>query len=509
MTLNRSNIHRSFTFTGMKKALFLLLMICSLKGLAQSQYLWNDKVQKTYESMSSLRIPEARKIIDKELSNHTNNLFYSLLESGADLYQSFFNENLIEYNNFYPRFEKRIDLIKAGPKNTPYYLYSLGLLHFHKAILAIKFDKNIEAALDYRKAYVLFKENKELYPKFGPNNLYFGLLTTIIGAVPTNYQWMLNVLGFKGSITKGNELVLSYINSKDENTKMAMNEALLIYPYLVMNFEGNTKKAFDFIEHANYDFKKNHIHAYMATNLYLNHQQPQKALEIAGNIEQGEAYLAMPFWNYEKGHGYFYAMKLDNAEKELLSFINTFKGNFYVKDAYEKLSLIAYLQNDLKKANEYRAEVIKKGNLITEADKLAYQNANAKIWPNLLLLKARILSDGGFQAQALNVLADKTSLDFTTEEDRAEFSYRLARIYDLMGDKELAIKYYKSTIVKGKNLKQYFAARAALQIGLIYEDRKDYTNAITFYTNCMEMKNTAFKNSLDQKAKSGILRCQK
>ena len=174
----------------------------------------------------------------------------------------------------------------------------------------------------------------------------------------------------------------------------------------------------------------------------------------------------MPFWNYEKGHGYFYAMKLDNAEKELLSFINTFKGNFYVKDAYEKLSLIAYLQNDLKKANEYRAEVIKKGNLITEADKLAYQNANAKIWPNLLLLKARILSDGGFQAQALNVLADKTSLDFTTEEDRAEFSYRLARIYDLMGDKELAIKYYKSTIVKGKNLKQYFAARAALQIGL-------------------------------------------
>ena len=493
----------------MKKGLFLFMLLASLNGVAQSQYSWNEKVQKTYESISSLRIPEARKVIDKELNNHTNNLFYLLLESGADLYQSFFNENIAEYNNFYPRLEKRIDLIKAGPKNTPYYLYSLGLLHFHKAILAIKFDKNIEAVLDFRKAYMLFKENKDLYPKFSPNNLYFGLLTTVIGAVPTNYQWMLNIFGFKGSISKGNEMVLGYINSKDEYSKMAMNEALLIYPYLVMNFEGNTKKAFDFIEHTGYDFKKNHVHAYMATNLYLNHQQPLKALDIATNIEQGDAYLAIPFWHYELGYVKFYEMKLDHAEKEFTQFVNSFKGNFYVKDAYEKLSLIAYLKNDIKKANEYRAEVLKQGNLISEADKLAYQNAKSNGWPNLLLLKSRIFSDGGFQVQALKILADKTTLDFTTEDDKAEFSYRLARIYDLLGDKEQAIKFYKSTIEKGKNSKQYFAARAALQIGFIYEDMKDYTTAIVFYKNCMEMKNTAFKNSLDQKAKSGILRCHK
>jgi hypothetical protein len=493
----------------MKKGILFLLILASLKGVTQPYYLWNDKVQKTYESINSLRIPEARKVIEKELNNHTNNLFYSLLESEADLYQLFFNENATEYAVFYPRFQKRIDLIKSGPKATPYYLYSLGLMHFHKAILAIKLDKNIEAVFDFRKAYIYFKDNKELYPKFNPNDVYFGLLTTIIGAVPTNYQWMLNIFGFNGSITKGNELVLATINSKDEYSKMAMNQALLLYPYLVMNFEGNTKKAFDFIEHTNYDFKRNHIHAYMATNLYLNHQQPLKALEIATNIEQGEAYLSMPFWNYEIGHIYFNEMKLDNAEKEFTQFINTFKGNFYVKDTYDKLSLIAYLKNDIKKSYEYREEVLKHGSLITEADKLAYQNAKSNAWPNLLLLKSRILSDGGFQLQALKVLADKTTLDFKTEDDKTEFSYRLARINDLMGDKEQAIKFYKSTIAKGKNSKQYFAARSALQIALIYEERKDFTNAISFYKNCMEMKNTAFKNSLDQKAKSGILRCQK
>jgi len=155
---------------------------------------------------------------------------------------AFFNENKSEYNALYPNFNKRIDLLKSGPKKSPYYLYSLGILHFNKAIVAIRFNKNLEAAWDFRKAFVLFKENKENFPAFSPNDVYFGLLTTVIGSVPNNYQWILNFIGMKGSISKGNAMVLNYINSKDELSKICRNEALLIYPYLVMNFEGNKKR---------------------------------------------------------------------------------------------------------------------------------------------------------------------------------------------------------------------------------------------------------------------------
>jgi tetratricopeptide (TPR) repeat protein len=99
--------------------------------------------------------------------------------------------------------------------------------------------------------------------------------------------------------------------------------------------------------------------------------------------------------------------------------------------------------------------------------------------------------------------------DFPIDEEKAEFVYRLARIHDLMGSKEQAVKFYKTAIEVGKNLKGYFASRSALQIGLIYEERKDFSNAIVYYTTCLNMKNIAFKNSLDQKAKSGLLRCEK
>lgn len=491
----------------MRQTLLLLFLLLYNVLLAQRPYDWNDKVQTIYESITALKIPEARKLIANEKLKNTDNLAFLLLESYADLYQLFFNESPTDYQSLYPQFDKRINIFKKGPQNSPFYLYSLGLLNLHKAVAAIRFDRNWDAALDFRKAYIHFKNNNNLYPNFGPNKLYFGLLTTLIGSAPNNYQWMLNVLGFNGNILKGNEMVLSYLNSKDEYTKIAMNEALLIYPYLVMNFEGDTKKTFDFIEHHNYDFKKNHIHAYMATNLYLNHHNATKALEIANGIELSPAYLNIPFWHYEKGFALFNQMKFDLAQKEFLSFVNEFTGNFYKKDAYEKLSWIAYLQNNMKQANLYRSQLLQTGSVVTDADKLAQQNALSRVWPNPLLLKARVLSDGGFQKQALMLLADKTSLDFASNVDKAEFPYRLARIYDIMGDTTNAIKYYKSTIQKGAGLTAYFASRAALQIGWIHEINKNDKDAILYFNICLSMKNHAFKNSMDQKAKSGLIRC--
>lgn len=493
----------------MRRIVLWMLLFACLTSEAQLSYAWNDRTQSIYESITSLRIPEAKKWIVADKKNNSHNLSYPLLESYADFYQLFLNENIQEYNQLYPNFKSRIELFEKGPQNSPYYLYSLGLAHLHKSLVAIRFDKNWEAALDFRKAYLNFKENKRKYPKFTPNDVYLGILTTAIGTIPKGYQWMANVLGLSGKISEGNAMVLRYINSKDELSERARNEALLVYPYLIMNFEGNKEKTFDFIHKNNYDFKNNQMHAYMATNLYLNHQQSAKALAIVTELNDADAYLKLPFWQLEIGYANLNELKLDKAHKAFTEFIATFKGNFYVKDAYERLSWIAYLQGDMKKANAYRTAVLKNGNQITDADKQAYQNAKSGKWPNPILLRARLLSDGGYQSQALSSLAGKTSIDFPSESEKTEFAYRLGRIYDLMGQDEQAIKFYTSAIEKGIGLTDYFAARAALQIGMIYEQKNNFTKAIQYFNTCIEMKNHAFKNSLDQKAKSGIQRCLK
>ena len=491
------------------KYILPLLYILSCALLKAQPYLqWDEKIQQINDAVTSMRIPEAKRNIVAERKLHPNNLCLDLLESHADLYELFFNENKDVFKTAYPMFSNRIEKFEKAPQNSPFRDYGLGVLYLSKAAVALRFEKNLEAAWDFRKAYHYFKVNRKKYPNFTPNDLYFGLLTTLLGSVPNNYQWLLNIIGMPGDINGGIAMVHKYIQSKDQHHKIAKNVAMLVYPYLVVIFEGNKSKALEFLEKGDYDFKRNHLHAYMATNLYLGNQQAKRSVQIAEGIVKTDAYTDVPFWNFEKGFGYLNQLKFEESEKAFLQFVNQFKGNFYLKDAYEKLSWIAYLKGDQKKALEFRNQVIKKGSLVPDADNMAMLNAQSGTWPHPLLLKARLLSDGGMFKESLEVFKGKSTDDFQSSIDKAEFVYRLARNHDLMGDKELAIKYYNSAIAFGRNVRDYFAARSALQAALIYEEKKDYTRANNYFKTALSMKDYPYKNSIDQKAKSGVYRCK-
>jgi len=120
-------------------------------------------------------------------------------------------------------------------------------------------------------------------------------------------------------------------------------------------------------------------------------------------------------------------------------------------------------------ANNARQLLIKKGATDSDADKQANKDAKAGTWPNPLLLKARLLNDGGYNNEALALLSGKSNTDFPQVSDNLEFTYRLARIYDDLDRDDEAIKTYLVAIALGKNRQEYYASRAALQIGWIYE----------------------------------------
>ncbi|HPH22586.1 MAG TPA: tetratricopeptide repeat protein, partial [Chitinophagaceae bacterium] len=159
-------------------------------------------------------------------------------------------------------------------------------------------------------------------------------------------------------------------------------------------------------------------------------------------------------------------------------------------------------------ANNARMNCIKKGATITDADKQALKDAKKNTWPNVTLLKARILNDGGLNQQAIQVLQGKSTSSFSKEEEQLEFTYRVGRINDDLGKDEDAIAFYLKAIAIGQERTEYYAARAALQIGMIYERKGNKKTAIQYYQQCLDMENHDYKNSLDQRAKSGIARCK-
>jgi len=127
---------------------------------------------------------------------------------------------------------------------------------------------------------------------------------------------------------------------------------------------------------------------------------------------------------------------------------------------------------------------------------------------------------GGQQLQHVLVRCPRIDLDrivavvlvgqlkfLTDPADQLEYNYRIGRIYDALNRKTDAMAAYQEALRLGEHRREYYGARAALQIGYIYESRGDKKEALIYFKKVLEMKSHDYKNALDQKAKAGIERC--
>jgi len=80
------------------------------------------------------------------------------------------------------------------------------------------------------------------------------------------------------------------------------------------------------------------------------------------------------------------------------------------------------------------------------------------------------------------------------------------RISKSLLNKNVIILSYNKTLENGKNNVAYFACSAALNLGLIYEIKKDKAAASKYFGICLNLNPSDYKNSLHQKAEAGLSR---
>ncbi len=483
-------------------------LLFSFFASAEKVFDYNSTCQQAYQEITKLKMATGIALIAKAKSQNPDNLIPLMLEDYVDFFQLFFNEDPRDFEKMMPLFNERFSKISEGPHNSPYYNFCLSSIKIHKAAIEIKFGQNWNAGWDFRRAFLLLKENRKNYPNFILDEMMTGSLYAIIGTLPSGYKWLASLLGLKGSIVEGVALLRKFSYSNDPWAKLYSNESAFIYPFILFYIENKRDEAVAFAQQRKLDLVNNHLLCYMAANLAINNKQTALAGQIMQNRNMSPEYLKLSVWDFEMGFVKLYHLELPEAIKYLEQFQKDFKGNFYRKDANLKLSYAYYLQSNMDKAMATRNEILKKGATDTDADKKALKDAKSGIWPNAVLLRSRLLSDGGFHKEALAILAGKNLDSFTTDADKLEFSYRVARIYDDLGRKDEAIKAYQAAIQLGEYRKEYYAARAAIQIGQIYEERGQKALAITYYQKCLNMGDHEYKDSLDQRAKSGIGRCK-
>jgi tetratricopeptide (TPR) repeat protein len=446
-------------------------------------------------------------MLDGEKKRDPANLIPYFLDNYIDFFQLFFNEDATQYAAWKGRRDQRLDLMSRGPEGSPWNLFTRSVIHFQWAAIQIKFGDNWDAAWDFRRSFLQSRDCASRFPSFLPATMLGGAMEVVAGTIPDGYRWLSNLLGIKGSIGGGTQKLERFLGASDGYASLYRDEAIFYYLYLQFYLSNKRTEVFDFIRLHQLDVRNNHLFTYLYVNLCINDQRSASALSAVRQMNASPEYLDMPVWDLEMGYAC-----LNHLDPEAMEYFKRwlvrFKGKFYVKDVLQKLSWYYYLQGDTARADSCRREVMVRGTAASDADRQALKEARGGRWPNRVLLKARLLDDGGYFAEALQVLQAIDPAELRDLAERCEYTYRLGRIFDGLGRNDDAIEAYQAAIRLGEHLREYYAARAALQAGYIYEQRGDKAKAIGLYEKCISMPDHDYKNSLDQRAKAGIARCK-
>lgn len=493
------------------RSFFMILFVSALlmpgPCVGQKVFDFNAGCRQAYHQIMMMKTDEGQRLINEQKESNPENLIPYFLENYIDLFTLFFHEDATEYKTQFPNREKRIALMRQGPKDSPFYLFTQAMIYAQWGIVKLKYEENLSAMWDFRKAYLDILDNNKKFPGFSPNKILIGPMQALIGTIPSGYRWITNILGFTGgSVNKGLALLKSYVDDTSDEGRMFHEEALFYYAYMEFYISHKPDQVMQLIKTRQLDLVSNALYAFMAANLALNNHEAAYGLEVIQNMDKGPEYLDMPVLRYEMGTLKLYHLELGDAISYLSLFLKDFKGKFYVKDALFKLSWAYYLQGNMAQAEKYRKLVLTRGNEVVDADKVAMREAKKGRWSDTTILQARMLMNGGFFHEALSRLLRKKIEQYPRLIDKIEYAYFLARTYDELGNDDQAIALYDATIKAGASRPEYYAARAALQVAFIYEKRNDAKNALIYFRKCVGMNEQEYKTTLDQRAKAGINR---
>lgn len=488
----------------MKQYVLICFMAFFIPFTAQAQnYDFNERCINAYNSIQALRFEEGRKLLELEKKEHPDNLIPYYVENYIDFLTTYINENEAEFNKLEPNKSLRLDKLKNGDKQSPYYLYCQAEVLIQWAFSKLKFEAYLSAFTDVRKAYLLLEENSEKFPDFVANKKSLGMLHAIVGAIPDQYKWGVNLLGMDGSIDQGLIELKSIIDYSKTNTFIFKQEVYLYYAFIALYLGRDANTAWNIVK--DLDTKTNLINVFCKASVAMRTGRNDLALEVLAGRPVGAEYFNYYYLDFMTGLAK--SRKLDaSANKSFEYFINNYKGKNYIKEAYQKMAWVALIQGNKDKYWEYMYYVKSRGDDLIDDDKQALYEAENKTMPNVTLLKSRLLFDGGYYKDALKQLEGKSIESFNSDKDKAEFTYRAGRIYDMAGMPDKAKGFYVATIKFGTNLPYYYAAGSAFYLGNIYETEKDYKNATKYYQLCLDMDNKEYHTSLNGLAKAGLNR---
>jgi len=470
----------------------LLLCLTSLCPAVADDWTFTEKVSRAYDLTLDLRFSEARSLLDNPTTaqeHYVINLAHAL-----ELVLTEDGERYDEYHDVYSRLlERRTKSSLADD------LFLQAELRLQWAFVYLKFGHEFDAAWNLRQAYLNISDCRNKFPDFTPARKTAAILDILIGSVPEKYDWVLSLMGMHGSLTRGID-ELNALRTSDNTMK---REAALLYAVVQGFVLQDAAEALTETLALVKEEKAGRLAYLLGGALAIKSSQSDKALPLLDKFNpRDSSYLH--FVSYLKGEVYLQKGEYQQALDEFRWFVNNYRGQHYIKDAWYKKGLCAYLEGRENDAKEYFRRARGSGREETEADKYAARALSDTRMPHRGLLRVRYFTDGGYYDEAGKELALIRVNELKDKRDRAEYYYRHARLAHKTGRLNDARRYYDETIRACGDEPWYFAPNACLQMGYISLEAGDTTRAKDYFIKARKYPRHEYKNSIDSKAKSAL-----
>ncbi len=493
-----------FNLGHLRSIIFLLLPTT----LFAQDFAWTPGLQQAYADIGKLKIQAARQTLTHEYDANGQliNGLRIFLDDYADMMTLLITDDEAQYNAWVTRQDQRLDQLRRLNSQSPYYRLTQAEVRLHWAFVKLKFGREMSACWDIIKAYKLLAENQKRFPAFIPTYKSLGLLHVLIGSVPDNYVWVARLLGLRGSVQQGLTELSRAAQDPALRTEARLID-LLIRAYILKFSNADTRQLAQLVA----EQPDNALLPFFGAAISLKNGQSEQALAYLTHRPIGPAYLPVPIAENLMGDIFLQKGQYADAAGRYAHFLTAYQGQNFLKDTHYKLFLCDWLAGNDAAALPHLRRVTVAGRTVVEADKAALKfadsflkrgaSANQKV-----LMRARLATDGGFADEALAQLEPLRETSFLTVAEKAEFNYRMGRIQQRRDQSDAAIPHFIRAIAgcDGTTEVLSFGATSALQLGYIYQQKKDWAAARTYFKKALSYPKHEYKNSIDNKARAAL-----
>lgn len=478
---------------------FLFLLI-PLFADAQD-FAWTPGLQRAYADLQKLDVQSAQTAAAQESAGNGVRLF---IDDYADMLRLVTSDDEQLFSAIGNRENDRLTALKKLDDTSPWQRVLLAEVRLHWAFVKLKFGKEVSASWDVIRAYKLLAENQKLFPAFLPTYKSLGTLHVMIGSVPDSYSWVASLLGLHGNVRQGQqELVRA-----QQDAIVGLEARLIDLMVRAYVLKVNTTDEQTLKQLVN-DHPDNLLLHFFGATIEQKIGHSEQALAYLSARPTGKKYLPLPVIDNILGDIYLQKGMYNTAIAHFQQFLVAYRGRNFLKDSYYKLFLCYWLADRETAGLPFLKKVTTIGRTTVESDKAAQKFAESFLQKGVssnqkVLMRARLASDGGFTDSALAYLRPYNEATFPLTTEKAEYMYRMGRIFQRRNDADAAIPYLNRSLALSEPDQLSFGATSALQLGYIYQQKNDRSRARSLFQKALSFKHHEYKNSIDNKARAAL-----